>query len=205
MPTRSFRPFLLAFAFALAFAACAAASETAVGGEGPGPRCGGTLWRLMTLSDPQRRSVTMDARPTTIAKLAALRAPRRIVPARTTGFQRTTWRLHAVVDRYRIASNGEIVLILFSIDSGQFMNAYLPASQCLGERARGRTRMLAARRSLTSRCPTVTAAWQLLGVTVDVTGVGFWNPSKATRGSLPNGAELRPLTSLEIVSGCGVG
>jgi hypothetical protein len=51
----------------------------------------------------------------------------------------------------------------------------------------------------------VTAAWQLLGVTVDVAGVGFWNPSKRTRGALVNGAELRPLTNLRIVSGCGVG
>jgi len=39
---------------------------------------------------------------------------------------------------------------------------------------------------------------------VDVGGVGFWNPSTATRGSLKNGAELRPLTNFKIVSGCGV-
>ena len=115
------------------------------------------------------------------------------------------WRLHAVVDRYRIASNGEIVLILFSIDTGQYMNAYLPNPVCLGGRARDRSGMVAARRQFSSHCAPVTAAWQLLGATVDVAGVGFWNPSKQTRGALPNGAELRPLTNLRIVFGCGVG
>jgi hypothetical protein len=65
--------------------------------------------------------------------------------------------------------------------------------------------MVAAREQFTSHCATVTAAWQLVGVTVDVAGVGFWNPSKRTRGALRNGAELRPLTNLRIVSGCGVG
>ena len=38
-----------------------------------------------------------------------------------------------------------------------------------------------------------------------VAGVGFWNPRAVTRGALPTGAELRPLTNFKIVSGCGVG
>jgi len=113
--------------------------------------------------------------------------------------------MSVVVDRYRIASNGEIVLILYSIESGQYMDAYLPNPQCLGQRARYRSGMLAARKELVSRCPRVTAQWQLLGATVRVAGIGFWNTSTATRGALPNGAELRPLTDFKIVSGCGVG
>jgi hypothetical protein len=104
-----------------------------------------------------------------------------------------------------MASNGEIVLVLYSIDSAQYMNAYLPNPRCLGPRARDRTGMIAARKQLMSRCPQVTPAWQLLGVTVDIAGVGFWNPSRSTRGALPSGAELRPVTNLRIVSGCGVG
>ena len=55
-----------------------------------------------------------------------------------------------------------------------------------------------------SHCPAPKPTWQLLGITVDLAGVGFWNPSQATRGSLPNGAELRPLTGFKIVSGCGI-
>ena len=198
----------LACAFALlaaSLAATAAASPLRPGTEQPGTWCGGVLWRLMTLSDVDRNEVNLHGVPTTIAELAALAAPRRIAAVRTTEFQRSVWRLHAVVDRYRIASNGEIVLILFSIDTGQYMDAYLPNPTCLGKRSRDRSGMVAARDEFTSHCARVTAAWQLIGVTVDVAGVGFWNPSKRTRGALPNGAELRPLTNLRIVSGCGVG
>lgn len=159
----------------------------------------------MTLSDADRALVNLRGENTTIADIAKLRAPARIVPRRETAFQRQAWRMRAVVDRYRIASNGEIVLILFSIDTGQFMDAYLPAANCLGARARDRTGVLSARKELTSRCPAVTAGWQLLGITVEVGGVGFWNPVRTTRGALANGAELRPVTNLKVLTGCGVG
>ena len=165
----------------------------------PGTACGGRLWRLMTLNDEAKMTVNLHPEPTSIAKLAAQRTPERIATGRSTAFQRQVWHLHAVVDRYRIASNGEIVLILFSIDSGQYINAYLPNPACLGKKARDRTGMIAARRQLISHCPAVTPAWQLLGVTVDVGGVGFWNPSHVTRGAQP-----RPLTNFKIVSGCGI-
>ena len=192
----------LAATVAVLFAAFPA---QAASGPRPGTGCGGTLWRLMTLSDRQRLRVDLQGTSTTIGQIAGLDQPPTIGAQRTTEFQRHVWRLRAVVDRYRIASNGEIVLILFSIDTGQFMNAYLPAEACLGPRARDRAEILAARHELTSRCPTVTAAWQLLGATVEIGGVGFWNPVQTTRGALSNGAELRPVTDLSIVTGCGVG
>jgi hypothetical protein len=180
------------------------ASRANGGGVSPGTWCGGTLWRLMTLSDDERQSVDLQRSPTTIAEIAKLEGPTRITPVRTTSFQRRLWSLRAVIDRYRIASNGEIILILYSIETAQYMNVYLPNPHCLGPRARDRTGMIAARQELTSHCPQVLWSWQLLGITVDLTGVGFWNPSRVTRGALPNGAELRPLTNFEIVSGCGI-
>jgi hypothetical protein len=195
---------LALLAAGLMLCAAASASRTIIDKEDPGTWCGGTLWRLMTLSDDGRQLVDLQATPTTIAEIAKLEAPTRITPVRATNFQRQSWSLRAVIDRYRIASNGEIVLILYSIDTAQFMNVYLPNPHCLGPRARDRADMIAARKALTSRCPTVTPAWQLLGVTVEVTGIGFWNPSRATRGALQNGAELRPLTGFKIVTGCGI-
>jgi hypothetical protein len=199
--TRRFLGALLAVTAALLVGAVAAHAA----GPRPGTGCGGSLWRLMTLSDVDRDQVDLDGLPATIAKLEALESPPSIGLRRSTDFQRRAWRMRAVVDRYRIASNGEIVLVLFNIDTGLFMDAYLPAKQCLGARARDRANMLAARRELVGRCPAATAAWQLLGATVWIEGVGFWNPSRVTRGALANGAELRPVTGLEIVSGCGVG
>ena len=206
MPARPPLPTHLACAFLLLAALlCATAAASPLRPESPGPWCGGALWRLMTLSDADRASVNLHGTSTTIAQLAKLAPPKRIAAERPTTFARRVWRLHAVVDRYRIASNGEIVLILFSIDTGQYMDVYLANPSCLGPRARDRSGMVAARRQFTAGCAPVTATWQLLGATVDVAGVGFWNPSKRTRGALVNGAELRPLTNLRIVSGCGVG
>ena len=207
MPIPHLRKLLVAAAAcaAIAFAAQVPASHAARHSEGPGTRCGGTLWRLMTLSDAGAKQVNLHGKDTTIADIAGLHTPARIVPRRTSPFQRQVWRMRAVIDRYRIASNGEIVLVLFSIDTGQFMDAYLPAKNCLGQKARDRTGVLSARNELTSRCPKVTAAWQLLGITVEIGGVGFWNPVRTTRGALLNGAELRPVTNLKVLTGCGVG
>jgi hypothetical protein len=199
MPARSL---ILALLAALCAAAACSAAPTK---ETPGTWCGGTRWRLMTLSDPLRNVVDLHGLPTAIADIAALKPPQRSPQSRTTSFQRRVWHLRTVIDRYRIASNGEIVLVLYSIDSAQYMDAYLPNPQCLGPKARDRTGMIAARKQLTDHCPTVTAAWQLLGATVELGGVGFWNPSTTTRGALPNGAELRPVTNLKIVNGCGIG
>jgi hypothetical protein len=174
-------------------------------GASPGPWCGGELWRLETLSDRQRARVDFHKVETSIAQIAKLPPPRAIGRSRATDFQRRRWSMRVVVDRYRIASNGEILLVLYSIDSAQYMDAYLPNPHCLGPRARDRTGIDAARREFTSHCPPATAAWQLLGATVELAGIGFWNPSKSTRGALPNGAELRPLTNLKLVTGCGAG
>jgi hypothetical protein len=206
MPARQLkmRAFLL-FALAAAAAVACGLAATAQAKQAPGPWCGGTLWRLMTLSDPQRFAVNLHGEPTAIADIAKLKAPARTPTTRATPFQRQVWRMRVVIDRYRIASNGEIALILYSIDSAQYMNAYLPNPNCLGPRARNRTGMIAARRELTEACPLVKPSWELLGITVELAGVGFWNPSRATRGALPNGAELRPLTNFKIVTGCGVG
>jgi hypothetical protein len=158
----------------------------------------------MALSDTDRGRVRLDPTPTDIGAIADLRPPSTIGLRRTTSFQLNSWRLRVVVDRYRIASNGDIVLVLYSIPSDKYMNAYFPNPHCLSKRTRDRTGIVAARRVFTDHCPHATASWQLLGATVDLSGIGFWNPSRATRGALPNAAELRPLTNFSIVAGCGV-
>lgn len=191
-----------------ALCACSSALAADSGshaGRSPGRWCGGVRWRLMTLSDADRARVHLDRIPTTIANLAAQAPPTRIGVRRTSGFQLVSWRMQVVIDRYRIASNGEIVLVLYDIPSGRYMDAYLPNPHCLGPRARDRTGMIAARNAFTDHCPHATAEWQLLGASVDISGIGFWDPVTTTHGALPNGAELRPLTNLSIVSGCGVG
>ena len=169
----------------------------------PGTWCGGLEWRLMTLSDADRQKVVWSPQQTTVGDLAKLAAPGRNPTRRTTSFQRHVWQLTAVVANYRVASNGEIVLVLFDIGSSTYMDAYLPNPQCLSKQTRGRAQILAARKTVTQDCEPVTKQWQTLGATVRVSGVGFWNPVRTTKGALANGAELRPLISFEPISGCG--
>jgi hypothetical protein len=171
----------------------------------PGDWCGGPLWRLETFSDPERSRVKLDRLPTSISDIAAIKSPELAGLKRSTNFQLNSWRLNVVIDRYRISSDGEIVLVLYDIPSGKYMNAYLPNPHCLPATTRDRTGIIAARKELFAHCSRATASWQLLGATVDISGVGFFDPVRITRGALPNGAELRPLTNLTIVSGCGMG
>lgn len=168
----------------------------------PGPQCGGTLWKLMTLSDTGKAAVKWVPTPTTIPDIAKLTPPAKITTTRGI-FQKQVWKLTAVIERYRMASNGEIVLELYDIPTSTYMNAYMPSPQCLPTKARGRAQMLTARNGFLKDCPTVTANWQLLGATADLSGVGFWNPVKTTMGALKNGAELRPLIDVKITQGCG--
>lgn len=170
----------------------------------PGPWCGGTLWKLMTLSDTGRNTVHWTPSATTIPDVGKLVAPAKVTAARTTAFQKQVWQMTAILERYRVASNGELVLELFDIPSGTYMNAYMPNVQCLPKTTRGRASLLAARDSFTKICPAPTTAWQLLGATVELSGVGYWNPVKTTLGALKNGAELRPVTSFTMKQGCGI-
>jgi hypothetical protein len=190
-----------AAACAVAFTAPAQATTVAVK---PGPWCGGPLWKVMNLSDTGSKAVNWSPAGTSIADIAKLTAPARVTASRTTPFQKQRWQVTAVVDQYRAASNGEIVLVLFDINTSVYMDAYLSNPNCLASSARGRGEIVAARSAFKAKCPAPKVEWQPLGATIEVSGVGFWNPLKTTKGALANGAELRPVTGLKILSGCGV-
>jgi hypothetical protein len=195
---------LAVLAAALSVVAFTAPAQAAPAAK-PGPWCGGTLWKLMNLSDAGRTSVKWSPAGTSISDIAKLTAPAKVPASRTTPFQKQRWQMTAVVDQYRAASNGEIVLVLFDTGSSTYMDAYLSNPKCVPSSARGRGEIVAARNAFTSHCPAPQGNFQPLGATVRLTGVGFWNPVKTTKGALPNGAELRPVTGLTVVSGCGVG
>jgi hypothetical protein len=190
---------VLAIAGATLVASLAAHAAVAA----PGPQCGGTLWKQMTLAD-NGQGVNWNPQTTTVGDIAKLTSPSRVTASRTTSFQKRVWKMDdVVVDRYRLASNGEIVLRLYDIASATYMNAYLPSTSCMSAKANLRTAMVKARNGLVKFCPAPTNDWQLLGARAVLYGVGFWNPVKTTPGALPNGAELRPLVGLTITQGCG--
>jgi len=193
------------FVLAAAAATLAAACAVQVGAAAPGPKCGGALWREMTLAD-NGKGVNWNPLVTTIPEIAKLKAPARITASRTTSFQKRAWKLEdVVIERYRVASSGELVLELFDVPSSTYMDAYVPSTACMSSNATLRKAMVKARNGFVAHCPAATPQWQMLGAHAVIFGVGFWNPSKATLGALPNGAELRPLVGLTITQGCGKG
>jgi hypothetical protein len=171
----------------------------------PGTWCGGSLWKLMTLSDAQRWTVYPAPLRTSIPAIATLAAPKRILASRSgTFFERQVWEMKVVIERYRLQSNGEIALELYDIPSSTYMNAYMPNPNCLSPtQTSDRSRIIAARSAFTKACPAATATWQMLGATVQLAGVGFWNRVRTTLGALGNGAELRPVTYFSLLQGCG--
>jgi hypothetical protein len=190
-------------ALAAMTAALAAAVASQAAAAAPGPQCGGTLWKQLTLAD-NGKSVNWNPLTTTIADIAKLTAPTRITASRTSSFQRRVWKMNdVVIERYRQASNGELVFELFDVASSTYMNAYVPATSCMTAKANLRKAMIAARNGFVKHCPAATTSWQLLGAHATIFGVGFWNPVKTTQGALANGAELRPLVGLTITQGCG--
>jgi hypothetical protein len=189
--------FVLVAAAALAALTAAFAVPAGAHVTAPGPQCGGTLWNT------GKSAVQWTPTATTVPDVAKLSAPAKIGTTRSTAFQKQVWKVTAVIQSFRLASNGELVLQLFDIQSSTYMNAYLPSAACLSSTARGRAQMLATRSAFLKQCGAATNNWTPLGATADLTGVGFWNSVKTTAGAAKNGAELRPVLSLNITQGCG--
>jgi len=189
-------------ALAVVVAAPAGAHRTATPST-PGAWCGGSLWKLMTLSDTGKSAVNLSMAGTSIADLSKLTPPAKILASRNTSFVKQAWSMTVVIERYRVQSNGEIALELFDVPSQTYMNAYMPNPKCLSSKTRDRAQILAARSTFTKVCPAPQTTWQPLGATVQLGGVGFWNPVKTTLGAASNGAELRPVTYFNLLQGCG--
>jgi hypothetical protein len=158
----------------------------------------------MTLAD-NGKGVNWNPQVTTIPSIAKLTSPRRITASRTSSFERRVWKLNdVVIERYRVASDGELVLELFDVPTSTYMNAYIPSVSCMTSNPTLRKAMVAARNGFVKHCPAPTPSWQMLGAHAVLFGVGFWNPVRTTQGALRTGAELRPLVGLTITLGCGM-
>jgi hypothetical protein len=187
---------------ALVLLAAAALAAAAAGRDAAGPtatRCGGQLWRLKTLSDPQRTSVQLGPRTTTIAAIAERPFPRPVPRLRRTAFQRQAWEVVAQITQYRVDPSG-VRLLLF--DGGSYLNAVIPTPDCLSPTTRARADIASAFKLFSGDCARAARDWQSLGAIVYVRGVGFWSQRRSLRGSAPNGAELHPVTGLRVVAGC---
>ena len=107
----------------------------------------------MTLSDAGKASVKWTPAATSLADMGKLAAPAKVPATRSSAFEKQVWGVTAVLQSYRMASNGEIVFQLFDIPTSTYMNAYMPAPQCLPKTARGRAQLIAARNGVHEAVP----------------------------------------------------
>jgi hypothetical protein len=162
-------------------------------------KCGGSLWRMKTLSDIDRNKVQLEARSTTIATIRQLTPPRNTPTRRSTAFQRQTWEVVAQVVAFR-REGTELRMQLY--DHGAYLTAAIPSPSCLTPASRAKKSMLDAWASFGTGCGHADPSWQSLGAVAYIRGVGFWGPRGLGRGA-PNGAELHPVTGFRVVVGCG--
>src|SRR3954468_15194689 len=101
--------FVLTTTAALAACVAAFAAPARAHVQSPGPQCGGTLWKQMTLSDIGKTAGAWRPSQTSLSDIAKLSAPAKITTARSTAFQKRVWSMRTIIERYRVASNGEIV------------------------------------------------------------------------------------------------
>ena len=193
----------LAAPTALVLLTAAAFAAAAVGRDAGGPTatsCGGELWRLKTLSDPERKAVQLEPKSTTIAAIGERPFPRRLPKSRQTAFQRQVWQVVAQITKFRVETGG-IRLELYDHES--YLNAVIPTPDCLPNVTRARDDIASTFKLFSVECGyPATKDWQSLGAIVYVRGVGFWSQRRSLRGSARNGAELHPVTGLRIVAGC---
>jgi hypothetical protein len=156
-----------------------------------GERCGVERWRVKTLNDADRDSVSRIVEATTIADLIALPEPRESRPSNgRLAMERRTFRVRALLVEMRPQDDQDLHLVLADpMDASKRLIAEIPDSAC-ALNSRRESDFAEARREVEGLA---------LGLLIDVTGVAFWDNDHGQVGHAPNGIELHPVTRVERV------
>ena len=106
----------------------------------------------------------------------------------------------AQITQFRLLPDGSIEFVLY--DDNSYVRAGLPSAKCLASGSRARRAILATRARFVARCGDPKPGWQDLGAVGYISGVGFWSSRHLTSQAAANGAELQPVTSLQLIVGC---
>ena len=155
---------------------------------------------MKTFSDAQRRQVDVKAQSTTVGDILQRPGPGRALAQRRTPFQRQVWGVYAQITKYKMDDTGSVRLVLY--DDNSYMNAVIPSPTCLSPKTRDRADIEAAWRLFVTKCGRPGPNWQSFGGVLLVRGIGFWTRKQQERGTAPNGAELHPVTGLQVIVGC---
>ena len=161
-----------------------------------GRDCGFERQPVKVAADRDKALINPAVRDTTIAALVAVPAPRdpeEHYDTRYTPIETTTWRVRARLREIsHFEEDGDYDLIIAD-EAGRTMIAEAPDPRCAASSALG-AQIAAVRAKIAAWFPTMPAR---PGISVTVTGVGFFDIIHDVPGQAPNGIELHPITAIE--------
>lgn len=159
-----------------------------------GTYCGTERWSVKTLSDADRDKVDFTPKETTVGWLVSQEHPaqspadQRIGPVET-----QTYKVRARLISYKPEEDGDFHIVIADVeDPGKTMIAEIPSPDCAGACASARIEEFRRARAVIMEFSN-----QAPGVTMVVTGVGFFDFSHGQTGAAPNGIELHPVLKIE--------
>jgi hypothetical protein len=177
-----------------ASAASGAASSATVE---PSIRCGKERWDIKTGTDPAAGAVDQNTvQKATIAQLDLL-SPPPSPTARVPPVEETVYQVTATLDGYKTEADSDDHLVLDD-GQGRTMIAEIPAPDCIST-GPFKAAVTQARPVFDTRF-SPSKRFKTAGVTVTVTGVGFFDKVHRQTGVAPNGIELHPVLSISFSS-----
>ena len=162
-------------------------------------RCGTELWAMKTLRDRDATHINFVPHATSIAWLAAQRAPSDpdLVAHRLAPVETTVWRVRAQLVGYRIEADGDYHLVLRDPRNGATMIGEIPLPRCVATRG-AQYAALRAQIDRIGHHPATRFWWWLdyhgaTPPTITVAGVGFFDRIHQQDGVARNGVELHPV------------
>lgn len=166
-----------------------------------GVYCGTERWSVKTLTDVDDNKVDFTPKEATVGWLvsqqhpASLPTDRRVAPVET-----QTYKVRARLVGYKLEQDEDFHIVIADVeDADKTMIVEIPSPNCAGACASGHAEEFGKARALIAGLPD-----QVPGVTVVVTGVGFFDFPHGQTGAAPNGIELHPVLKIELESGSGL-
>lgn len=176
-------------------------SEAIAPASASAPHCGLERWPVKTGSDTGAAQVDLNAvHPTTIAALTALPVPAGFSQdaGRLPPVEDTVYKVTATLREYKQEADSDFHLVLADAQ-GHTMVAEIPSPACTAPSSPFLPGITKARTEFDARYAPGDF-WQPANVSVQVTGIGFFDVLHGQTGVAPNGVELHPVLDITFGS-----
>lgn len=168
-----------------------------------GTHCGVERWKVKTLTDPNHAQVNFTAKATSVFWLVRRDTPSQLPEEdRLAPIETQVFSVKARLVGFKKEDDRDIHIVLADLDNpAETMVVEIPDSACEGVCSSDhRDEMIQARQSFVDHCGEPLQRFKTLweSLTVDVTGVGFFDRLHGQTGVAGNGVELHPVLEIEF-------